>query len=197
MLWFLVPVSQEKTLLKKCHSGLNQMGGGTCAPLVAKCGGGHSTGKRRQGWYLRYREVPGGTVRIAADGPFLLRLELHSRSLYHSLFQKDDPILSYFRRLPSYTRTWQGAGSHQAVINTGARENVTSKPPSENRSFQRNEQQTFTDMRMFFFFSLPRSVVGFVFLDCTFYCTFFLSKESWHLYSDHRDVAFQKPQSET
>ena len=100
MLWFVVPVPPTKSLFEKLSSRTRpRWVGGAGAPLVVKCGGGRSKGRRGQG----RSEMPGGTGRAAEEGPFLLLLELPSTSLYCFLFQKDDPVLSYFRRLPAYT----------------------------------------------------------------------------------------------
>jgi len=54
MLWFIVPVPPVKEPFEKVSSKA-QPGwvGDVRAPLVAKCGGGHSTRKRRQGRSMR------------------------------------------------------------------------------------------------------------------------------------------------
>lgn len=72
------------------------------------------------------------------------------------------------------------------------KENDTSKPALEGRSFQRNEQQTFTDTRMFFFSLSQKEWLVDCFLKLYILLYIFFSKgEDWHLYSDQRDDAFK------
>lgn len=88
---------------------------GTRAPLVVKCSGGHSPGHRRQGWCERIQMAGGQSGWLGRDYPFLAWTFAPDSS---TLLQEDRPILSYFRKFPSYT------GSHQTVTNTGARQNA-------------------------------------------------------------------------
>lgn len=148
---------------------------GTCTPLVAKCSGGHSPGKRRQGRYMRETSHQ---VRQLGQLEFLL--EFHARSLYFSLFQEDDLILLFQKSSILYmnlagSRLPPGSNKHRCKGKCHFR--ATFRRP---QSFQRNEQQTFTDTRMFFFFSLSQEewlVVVFKTVHFTVHFFSFLAKK--------------------
>lgn len=143
-------------------------------------------------------ELSGGKTRVAGDGLVHLCLELHSRSFYCSLLQEDNLIL-LFQKAPVLYMTLAGMRLPSG-INKGIRKNATSKLPLEDLSVSREMNSRHSQTRGCSFFSLSQEVWLGVFKSVHFtvhFFFFFSKEEDWHLYSDHRDVAFQNSKSET